>query len=182
MPVKGKMSEWEREDNRTQLFKLLLEKSYRYNELFRASGFSSKSTLNNHLLDLVESGVVEKAIENGKMVYRIGSNEEDIVSEFKKMNYDVLLELISEFNPELGLFLKVFSWGAIQGSLWERKRRLKGLGAPSAEEVLDYARKHALDYDFTDVDIELMQSDSYRDTMLWVLQFFRLEGLMELLD
>jgi hypothetical protein len=176
------MSEWEREDNRAQLFTLLLDKSYRYNELFRASSFSSKSTLNRHLVDLVKSGVVVKALENGKMVYRITSNEKDVVSEFKKMNYDVLLELVAKFNPELGLVLKVFSWGAIRGSLWERKRRLNGLGAPNADEFLEYTRKLVLEYDLTEDEIELMRTDSYKDTMVWVLQFFKLEGLMEILD
>ena len=113
------------------------------------------------------------------MVYQITSNDKDVVSEFKKMNYDTLLNLISKYNPELGLGLKVFSWGTIHGTLWERKRRINGLGTPSVEELIEYARKLASEQVLSEEEIELMRSPTYEETMVWVLQFFGLDWVRE---
>ena len=54
------------------------EKSLTFTELLGETGFA-KSTLTTHLSDLKESGIIEKALEKDRVVYRLTLNEEKIL-------------------------------------------------------------------------------------------------------
>jgi DNA-binding transcriptional ArsR family regulator len=106
MPEKGKLPEWERMDNRTTIFTTIMDESLTFTELLNKTNLS-RATLSSHLSDLQDDELIEKALENGRVVYQITFNEEKIETEFKKIGYDLLFDIIDSENPKLGIMLRV---------------------------------------------------------------------------
>jgi len=70
MPIKHKLPEWERQDNKTKVLLKILEKPLTFTELLKETGFS-RSTLTQHLKDLRKAKEIEKAIENNRVIYKL---------------------------------------------------------------------------------------------------------------
>jgi DNA-binding transcriptional ArsR family regulator len=177
--IDARKPEGERDENRSKLFELLLEKSYQFNELFNASGYSSKTTLNKHLMDLTEMGVIEKSIEDGKIAYRVNLNEEDIEEEFKKMHFDVLLDLTSKSNPELGLIIKLMMRGAIITRIFDLQRKVDGKGKATPEERKNHFKEKSWTKELSEHDKEMMKTEKYQNAMAEAFQFFKINDFSE---
>ena len=140
MPVKGKLPRWERSDNRSVIFKKVLDKSQTFTELLNDTGFS-RATLSNHLTVLQDEGLIEKALEDGRVVYTSILDEEKIKSEFKKMNYDFLIEMLDEQTPSLGLFFQMLMIWVVKSQILQKRRILEGKPPLTKEEFLEISPK-----------------------------------------
>jgi len=157
MPERGQRPEWERENNRTQIIFTLLEKSLTFTELLNETGLA-RSTLSNHLKELQEQQIIEKAIENGRVVYRTMLNEEIIESEMQIATYDLLLKLLSKERPGAGLFLKLLVKWSVHARIINKKREIEGKKPLTKDELIKEATHavfNSLSQDEVDPD-ELM--------------------------
>lgn len=134
MPEKGKLPAWEREDNRANIFTLLLEKSLTFGELLDEVGLS-RSTLSGHLSDLQQDGLIEKAIKNNRVVYQTTLDAEKIEAEFKKLSYDMLVNIAEKSQPGLDKFLKILMVLVVKFRVLASKRKLEGKPELSFEEL-----------------------------------------------
>ena len=107
MPKLGKRPKWEKEDNINTIFYALLQKPQTFTELKKTSGLA-KSTLSQHLKELQKTKLIEKALEEERIVYRTRYNEESIRARIRETRYDVLISVISNLDPELAKKLDAF--------------------------------------------------------------------------
>lgn len=135
MPEKGKLPAWEREDNRSKIFTLLLDESYTFGELLNEVELS-RSTLSAHLSDLQEDGLIEKAIENNRVVYRTTLDEKVIELEMKNLSYDWIREFLYDTIPSIGMFVDISIKILIMEKIWMRQRKFEG-NPPSQEEEIE---------------------------------------------
>lgn len=136
MPVKDRYPEWEREDNRTKIFSTIFKESMTFTELRNHTGFA-KSTLSSHLKELKEYGVIEKALENDRVVYRTSLNEEALEAEFKRKNFDSILHYLLQSSPEIGVWFKVSMKLAVRTIIFNKKRELDGKPPLPDDEVYE---------------------------------------------
>ena len=69
MPVKHRLPEWERQDNKKKVLSKIIEKPLRFEELLKETKLS-RSTLTQHLKDLRKNNEIEKAVKNNKVIYK----------------------------------------------------------------------------------------------------------------
>jgi DNA-binding transcriptional ArsR family regulator len=105
LPVKNKLPQWERMENRTKLFTTILQNSLTFTELLNETGFS-RATLTNHLKDLRQDGIIEKTIENNRVVYSITLDENRLESEIKKIGFDILFDFVYEEHPKVAFYVE----------------------------------------------------------------------------
>ena len=134
MPVKYKRPEWEKVDNRTRIYAILLERSLTFTELLNETGFA-RSTLTNHLNDLMEYEAIEKAFEIGHVVYRATIDEKIIESELKKWQYDWIQNFLTKSHPSIGIFLDAIMKILIKELIWFKQRKIEG-NPPSRDEQI----------------------------------------------
>jgi len=125
----------ERKTRREAVVNLLFQRSYRYNDLFKASGFGSKSTLNNHLDSLQKEGIVEKAIEHNETVYRLNLDSDTLLSESKNMLFDILLESFDKLFPGLQTVVNGFIIAGFRLRLRQKLRDIEKKPVMSNEEI-----------------------------------------------
>jgi DNA-binding transcriptional ArsR family regulator len=147
MPVEHKLPIWEGEDNRKKIFHVLWRRSLTFIDLYYETGFS-RSTLSSHLKELQKENVIEKAVENGKIVYRTTLNEERLVSELKRSTYDVLVSLLSQIDPFIGKTIEMYLKVLVKFWIWANKKVVEG--GPQSLEAEECLRKM----------IELLESES----------------------
>ena len=154
MPEKGSRPEWERENNRKQIIYTLLENSLTFTELLNETGLA-RSTLSNHLKELQELQIIEKAIENGRVVYRTMLDEDTIESELKSASFDLVLKMMSSAVPGLGLFVKFVLKLGIKTRILNRRLEIEGKPALSESEFMKVmARDLAESMSKEDIDRE----------------------------
>jgi len=131
MPKKHKLPEWERLENRQKIYLTLLGKPLTFTELQKKTGFA-RSTLSQHLKDMLKSGVINKAIKDGKVVYITAKDKHKIESELLKLRLNAFLEFVSKTDPNIYEKLKslVDTW-------------FDGIGR--GEKALDAAVKYVLE-------------------------------------
>ena len=110
--------------NREKIIYLLHERSYRFNDLFKASGFSSKSTLNKHLNELQDDGVIEKVIENRQPVYRIKMDAGVIMSEILGVFFDAILSILEAHVPGMELFFRSIILASLKLRIEQRMKKI----------------------------------------------------------
>lgn len=135
MPERGKRSEWEREDNRTKLFYTLLNKPRTFTELLEETEFA-RSTLTKHLKYLSQRQIIERAIEDDRIVYRIIYDEERLLSEIRSMHYDLIIEIISQVEPLLAILLESYFNSLVKVMIHFNKMKIEGKREISTKEVL----------------------------------------------
>lgn len=134
MPIKGKLPEWEREDNRAKIFFTLIQNPLTFTEILNETRLS-RSTLTQHLKDLQKQQVVEKAIMHGKVVYRPTLDEEGMLNEIKRASFDGLLSLISAINRNLAMSIEVLLRVLVKYTVYFKTKELRDGKKPSAEEI-----------------------------------------------
>lgn len=140
MPRKGKLPEWEREDNRAKIFRQIFQNPSTFTETLSATGFS-RSTLTQHLKDLQKQQIVEKAVIDGRVVYQLTLDEERMLDEIKRASFDGLLSLISAFNQELALFIEALLRLLVKSTVYFKTKELADGKKPSAEEMRTFIKK-----------------------------------------
>ena len=125
MPVKGKLPDREKVDNRTMIILLLMERSMTNKELLNETDFSS-STLANHLKSLMREDLIEKAIEDNRVVYRIVFDERKWESEYKKMSYDAIMPVLREKLPSTWALWTLMMKVMVKSNLALRKKVIEG--------------------------------------------------------
>ena len=131
VPVKSKKPEWERLENRQKIYLTLLRGPLTFTELQKGTGFA-RSTLSQHLKDMFKSGVINKAIKNGKVVYITVKDKHKIESELLKLRLNAFLEFVSKTDP----------------NIYERLKDLVDAwfdGISRGEKALDAAVKYVLE-------------------------------------
>jgi len=143
MPKKGKLPEWEKDENKRHLFRLILAKPASFKELLEQTTtmFSSTATLSKHLNTLEKQGLIEKAIEKGKTVYRATLNEETLLSEIRAMSFDMLLGILSVTAPDLAKIWEVFPKALTKVIIHFKKRKVEGKPSLSPQEVVNQTIK-----------------------------------------
>jgi DNA-binding transcriptional ArsR family regulator len=99
MSLKGRFSVWESQANRTKIFLTLLDESMTFSELLEETGFS-RSTLSTHLKALQKSGVIERAVQKEKIVYRTVLDTNKLVSEMSQINLGLFLLILEVVDSE----------------------------------------------------------------------------------
>ena len=99
MPKKHKLPEWEKLENRQEIYLTLLGEPLTFTELQERTGFA-KSTLSQHLKDMLKSGAINKAIKDGKVVYITVKDKHKIESELLKLRLEAFLEFVSKTDPD----------------------------------------------------------------------------------
>ena len=125
MPVKGKLPDKEKVDNRTKIILLIMERSMTNKELLHETEFSS-STLANHLKSLMREELIEKAIENNRIVYRIVFDERKWESEYKKMSYDAIMPVLKDKLPSTWALWTLVMKVLVKSNLARRKKVVEG--------------------------------------------------------
>jgi predicted transcriptional regulator len=136
MPEKGKLPQWEKEENRKKVFLELLKTPMSHKDLLETLKIS-RGTLSKHLRDLEEDGIIGKTRRNGKRVYQIiFDDEEKIMDELKAMHFDLLLKLLSDFvDPLFVEFWKSYSESILRGIIYFKKRAIMGSPELSIREM-----------------------------------------------
>lgn len=140
MPIKGKLPEWEKESNRAKIFFTLIQNPLTFTKILNEIGLA-RSTLTQHLKDLQQQQVVEKAIMNGRVVYRLILDEEKMLDEIKRASFDGLLSLISAINRELAMFIEMLLRILVKSTVYFKTRELVDGKKPSAEEMRAFFKK-----------------------------------------
>ncbi|MEM4973460.1 MAG: winged helix-turn-helix domain-containing protein [Candidatus Hadarchaeales archaeon] len=131
MPKKGKRPAWEREENRTRIYLAILGKPSTFAELKKETGLAP-STLTLHLREMKASGIIEKAIENDRVVYRTVEDRAKMEDELLKLRLQSFLELVHRTNPELYEKMK---------ALLDKWFEEAGKGEESLKEAVRYVLK-----------------------------------------
>jgi len=136
MPKKGKLPEWEREENRKKIFLTLLKDPLTFTELLKTLPIS-RGTLAGHLKDLEEANIIERTRRKGKRVYQvIFGDEEKIMDEIKSAHFDLLLKILSDFtDPLIFDIWKSYSECLLRGIIYFKRRELMGEPRLSAKEL-----------------------------------------------
>jgi len=135
MPKKGKLPEWEKDENKRHLFKLILAKPSSFKELLKQTRFST-ATLSKHLDTLEKQKLIEKAIEKGRIVYRATLNEEALLSEIKAMSFEMLIGILSYIEPNLAKIWETLPKALTKEIIYFKKRELEGKPPLSAKELM----------------------------------------------
>lgn len=137
MPKKGKLPEWEKQDNRKKIFLTLFGEPTTFTELLRKLPIS-RGTLSEHLKELESEKIIGKTRRNGKRVYQvILGDEEKIMDELKAIHFDLLLEMLGEFvDPLLGEVFKSYLESLLRNIIYFKKRELIGERRLSAQELM----------------------------------------------
>lgn len=134
MPIKGKLPEWEKEENRKKIFFTLLEEPLSFTKLLNTLSISRR-TLSEHLKDLEKEKIIVRTRRNDKRVYQvIFDDKEKIMNELKSTHFDLLLKTLSHFTDPLIIEL----WRSYSESI------LKGIVYFKEREVMQHTRARAL--------------------------------------
>jgi len=151
MPVLWKSPEMEKLDNRSRILSILLNKSLTFTEVLKESELS-RATVSKHLDELQKLEVIEKAIENDRVVYRLTPNEEALESELLKTNYDFLLKILSSIDPGMELLMRISTKLTTHLIILNRKRMIDGKPPITEEEwkkiSVDWIRSELTEEDF----------------------------------
>ncbi len=128
MPKKGKLPEWEKEDNRKKIFLELLNQPLSHKELLETLQIS-RGTLSVHLRELETDKIIERTRRNGKRLYQIiFDDEERIMDELKSIHFDLLLKMLADLvDPLIAEVWKSYSESLLRGIIFFKKRRLMGV-------------------------------------------------------
>lgn len=96
----GKKSRDLASDNRAKIYLSIMTKPMRFDEIVDKTHLS-RSTVNNHLHNLVNEGFLEKETQDGRLVYKITLNRERISEELKKDMFISLFTAAAHFFPTL---------------------------------------------------------------------------------
>ena len=136
MPKKGKQPEWEKGDNRKRILLTLWKQPHSHKELLETLQIS-RGTLSTHLRNLEEEEIIRKTRRNGKRVYEvIFDDEERIRNEVYSMNFEMLLDLMSDTDTLFAETWRSFSESLIKEIIYFKKRRLMDEPRLSAKELL----------------------------------------------
>jgi len=136
MPKKGKIPEWEREENRTRIFLTLLKEPKTFTELLKALPIS-RGTLAGHLKNLEEKKIIERTRKEGKRVYQvIFEDEERIIDEIKAAHFDLLLIILSDLtDPLIVEIWRSYSEYLLRSIIFLKRRELMGEPRLTAKEL-----------------------------------------------
>lgn len=106
-----------RENRGKILLTILAEEPLTFKELDDKKIVKSKSTLSNHLKNLLDDGLIEQRIENRKVFYHTSKflDEETVVAELKTGFFDSLIGILSILFPNAKEGVEAFlkSWARI---------------------------------------------------------------------
>ena len=128
--------------NREKILHLLFQQSYRFNELFRETGFSSKSTLTKHLLELLDEGVIEKVIENRQPVYRIKMDSNVILLEATNVILGALLTFLDTQIPGMASLIYSLIMASAQLRREQKLREIMGDPLLTQAEIIEMFPSH----------------------------------------
>jgi len=99
MPKRRKKPEWEREENRSKIYLSLLGNSMSFSELLKKTKLA-RSTLSSHLKVLLNSGVIEKTIKDGIVVYQTVVDSHKLKSELMRLRLQSFMDLVAKTSPD----------------------------------------------------------------------------------
>jgi DNA-binding transcriptional ArsR family regulator len=94
-----KKPEWEREENRSKIYLSLLGNPMSFSELLKKTKLA-RSTLSSHLKVLLNSGVIEKTIKDGIVVYQTVVDSHKLKSELMRLRLQSFMDFVAKTSPD----------------------------------------------------------------------------------